>query len=80
MCVLTGDLCDLILVFFDPMGQALCKRTLNIVESLNETHGDRLRFYLSKADEAGGESDRQVYTAETHVVNWKQVSVSLGSP
>lgn len=54
-----GDLCDLILVFFDPMGQALCKRTLNIVESLNETHGDRLRFYLSKADEAGGESDRQ---------------------
>ncbi|KAM8825099.1 uncharacterized protein ACB058_021152 [Synchiropus picturatus] len=54
-----GDLCDLILVFFDPMGQALCKRTLNIVENLNESHGDRLRFYLSKADEAGGESDRQ---------------------
>ncbi|KAM9844311.1 uncharacterized protein ACBR49_013411 [Aulostomus maculatus] len=54
-----GDLCDLILVFFDPMGQALCKRTLNIVENLNEKHGDRLRFYLSKADEAGGESDRQ---------------------
>lgn len=42
------------------MGQALCKRTLNIVESLNEKHGERLRFYLSKADEAGGESDRQV--------------------
>ncbi|XP_054615570.1 uncharacterized protein si:ch211-11k18.4 [Dunckerocampus dactyliophorus] len=54
-----GDLCDLILVFFDPMGQALCKRTLNIVEALNDKHGDRLRFYLSKADEAGGESDRQ---------------------
>uniref|UniRef100_A0A8C6KBW4 Si:ch211-11k18.4 n=1 Tax=Nothobranchius furzeri TaxID=105023 RepID=A0A8C6KBW4_NOTFU len=54
-----GDLCDLILVFFDPMGQALCKRTLNIVESLNEKHSDRLRFFLSKADEAGGESDRQ---------------------
>uniref|UniRef100_A0A8C7WHR6 G domain-containing protein n=1 Tax=Oncorhynchus mykiss TaxID=8022 RepID=A0A8C7WHR6_ONCMY len=54
-----GELCDLILVFFDPMGQALCKRTLNIVEKLNEEHGDRLRLYLSKADEAGGESDRQ---------------------
>ncbi|XP_008328319.1 uncharacterized protein LOC103393217 [Cynoglossus semilaevis] len=54
-----GDLCDLILVFFDPMGQALCKRTLNIVECLNEKHGEKLRFYLSKADEAGGESDRQ---------------------
>lgn len=59
-----GDLCDLILVFFDPMGQALCKRTLNIVESLNEKHGDRLRFYLSKADEAGGESDRQVHPCQ----------------
>ncbi|KAM9745290.1 uncharacterized protein ACNS7B_009705 [Menidia menidia] len=54
-----GELCELILVFFDPMGQALCKRTLNIVEKLNEKQGDRLRFYLSKADEAGGESDRQ---------------------
>lgn len=63
LLLLSGDLCDLILVFFDPMGQALCKRTLNIVESLNEKHGDRLRFYLSKADEAGGESDRQVWTA-----------------
>ncbi|KAJ1125182.1 hypothetical protein NDU88_003618 [Pleurodeles waltl] len=54
-----GELCDLIFVFFDPMGQALCKRTLNIVERLNEHHGDKLRFYLSKADEAGTESDRQ---------------------
>lgn len=54
-----GKLCDLVLVFFDPMGQALCKRTLNIVEMLNECQGDKLRFYLSKADEAGSESDRQ---------------------
>lgn len=60
-----GELCDLILVFFDPMGQALCKRTLNIVEKLNEKQGDRLRFYLSKADEAGGESDRQVRCSYT---------------
>ncbi|XP_066974631.1 uncharacterized protein [Macrobrachium rosenbergii] len=54
-----GDLCDLIFVFFDPIGQALCKRTLNIVEQLNDTHSERIRFYLSKADEAGHESDRQ---------------------
>lgn len=54
-----GELCDLVLVFFDPMGQALCKRTLNIVENLNQGNGDKLRFYLSKADEAGSESDRQ---------------------
>lgn len=54
-----GDLSDLIFVFFDPIGQALCKRTLNIVEQLNDKHPDRMRFYLSKADEAGHESDRQ---------------------
>ena len=51
---------DLIFVFFDPIGQALCKRTLNIVERLSEKHADRMKFYLSKADEAGHESDRQV--------------------
>ena len=54
-----GDLADLIFVFFDPIGQALCKRTLNIVEELNHKHAERMRFYLSKADEAGHESDRQ---------------------
>lgn len=42
------------------MGQALCKRTLNIVEKLSEKCGDKLLFYLSKADEAGKETDRQV--------------------
>lgn len=55
-----GEQADLVFVFFDPMGQALCKRTLNIVESLSETSGDKLHFYLSKADEAGKETDRQV--------------------
>ena len=52
LCV-SGDLADLIFVFFDPIGQALCKRTLNLVERLNERHAERMRFYLSKADEAG---------------------------
>lgn len=56
----SGEQADLIFVFFDPMGQALCKRTLNIVEKLSEKCGDKLRFYLSKADEAGRETDRQV--------------------
>ena len=54
-----GDIADLIFVFFDPIGQALCKRTLNLVESLNEHHGNRIHFFLSKADEAGSDTDRQ---------------------
>jgi hypothetical protein len=31
-----AELCDIIFVFFDPIGQALCKRTLNIVEKIRE--------------------------------------------
>jgi len=54
-----AELCDMVFVFFDPIGQALCKRTLNIVESISSKHPERMRFYLSKADEAGHESDRQ---------------------
>lgn len=54
-----GDMADLVFVFFDPIGQALCKRTLDLVEKLSERRPDRVRFYLSKADEAGHEADRQ---------------------
>ncbi|XP_007903046.1 uncharacterized protein LOC103186048 isoform X1 [Callorhinchus milii] len=54
-----GEKVDLIYVFFEPMGQALCKRTLSVVEKLNHKHAERLRFYLSKADTAGNECDRQ---------------------
>jgi len=54
-----AELCDMVFVFFDPIGQALCKRTLNIVENISSKHPERMRFYLSKADEAGHESDRQ---------------------
>ena len=32
----------------------------NNSERLNEKHADRVRFFLSKADTAGHESDRQV--------------------
>lgn len=31
LVIYSGNLADLIFVFFDPIGQALCKRTLNIV-------------------------------------------------
>lgn len=54
-----GEVIDLIFVYFDPIGQALCKRTLNIVEKLNENHGNKIHFFLSKADEAGSDTDRQ---------------------
>jgi len=52
---------DLVFVFFDPMGQALCKRTLNILERMWASHSEKIRLYLAKADEAGSETDRQRY-------------------
>ncbi|KAG8235413.1 hypothetical protein J437_LFUL015869 [Ladona fulva] len=54
-----GSTADLIFVFFDPVGQALCKRTLNTVEALSDKHAEKMRFFLSKADEAGNDADRQ---------------------
>ena len=43
-----SDLADLVLVFFDPIGQALCKRTLDVVEALSEKNSEKIRFFLSK--------------------------------
>merc|ERR1711981_1295425 len=55
-----ANIVDLVFVFFDPIGQALCKRTLDICEAMAEAgHREKMRFYLSKADEAGHEADRQ---------------------
>ena len=50
---------DLILVLFDPIGQALCKRTMEVVERLSGTHYERMRFFVSKADQVESEVDRQ---------------------
>lgn len=54
----SGDHVDLIFVLFDPIGQALCKRTLTLVEQLNKTNPEKMHYYLAKADEAGTDRDR----------------------
>lgn len=46
-----ADYCDLIFVFFDPHGQALCNRTMNVLDMLKEKHSNKLKFYLTKIDE-----------------------------
>ncbi|KAJ3224134.1 hypothetical protein HK099_000184 [Clydaea vesicula] len=51
--------CDLIFTFFDPIGQALCQRTMHIVESLSKKYPSKLHFYLSKSDQVPDETDRQ---------------------
>jgi GTPase Era involved in 16S rRNA processing len=50
---------DLIYIFFDPIGQALCDRTMNVIERLNQEHAEKLKYFLSKADTVPNERDRQ---------------------
>ncbi len=38
-----AEYADLIFVFLDPMGQALCSRTMKVVKALNEKHYDKMR-------------------------------------
>ena len=45
-----SELVDLVLVFFDPIGQALCKRTLDVVEQISLKSSNKLRFFLSKVN------------------------------
>jgi hypothetical protein len=50
---------DLIYIFFDPIGQALCDRTMKVIEMLQKEHADKIRYFLSKADTVPDEMDRQ---------------------
>eukprot|EP00035_Acanthoeca_spectabilis_P025087 m.456740 g.456740 ORF g.456740 m.456740 type:complete len:462 (-) comp21121_c0_seq1:125-1510(-) len=57
-----GRMADVTLVFFDPIGQALRKHTIDVVEKMcSDPLSDfrKMHFYLSKADEAGSDRDRQ---------------------
>lgn len=49
---------DLFLVFFDPIGQALGRRVLSVVEQLTETCPDKVRFCLTKVDQIRTEEER----------------------
>uniref|UniRef100_A0A1B6MD35 Dynamin N-terminal domain-containing protein n=2 Tax=Graphocephala atropunctata TaxID=36148 RepID=A0A1B6MD35_9HEMI len=54
-----GGVADLIFVFFDPIGLALCKRTMLVIEKINSLYPEKLRFYLSKSDEIRRQTDKQ---------------------
>ncbi|KAJ1553476.1 hypothetical protein HK405_007799, partial [Cladochytrium tenue] len=73
---------DLIFSFFDPIGQALCARTMRIVERLCDAHGHKMHFFLSKADTVPDETDRQrvlVQIAQnlTHRIKDRQFSLNI---
>lgn len=46
-----ADHVDLVLVFLDPIGQALVSRTMNVVRRLhNAGHGPKTMFFMTKMD------------------------------
>jgi len=47
-----AEFADLVFVFLDPMGQALCSRTMSVVRALNYNgkYSDKISYYLTKAD------------------------------
>ena len=51
--------CDLVLVFLDPIGQALCARTNSLIERLvNDSETPEVQFFMTKGDMFTSESDR----------------------
>eukprot|EP00696_Hemimastix_kukwesjijk_P008695 gnl/Hemi2/20995_TR6963_c0_g1_i1.p1 gnl/Hemi2/20995_TR6963_c0_g1~~gnl/Hemi2/20995_TR6963_c0_g1_i1.p1 ORF type:complete len:469 (+),score=129.52 gnl/Hemi2/20995_TR6963_c0_g1_i1:69-1475(+) len=51
--------CDMVLIFLDPHQKALCQRTMNIVEILNKAIPEKMKFYMTRADEMPDGIDRQ---------------------
>lgn len=57
---------DMILVFMDPVGQALCTRTMNVVRALDQAKfGDKIKYYISKADQVPNSQDLHKVIAQT---------------
>ncbi|XP_028968884.1 uncharacterized protein LOC100907919 [Galendromus occidentalis] len=52
-----AEMADLIFVFFDPHGQALCQKTLFHLERLCLTHPTKLTLFMTKCDTVNGEHD-----------------------
>ncbi|XP_022696578.1 uncharacterized protein LOC111264729 isoform X2 [Varroa jacobsoni] len=49
---------DLIFVFIDPQGQALCQRTITHIERFCRNHAQKLSLWLTKCDLVEDEADR----------------------
>eukprot|EP00455_Lapot_gusevi_P000627 TRINITY_DN10290_c0_g1_i11.p1 TRINITY_DN10290_c0_g1~~TRINITY_DN10290_c0_g1_i11.p1 ORF type:complete len:486 (-),score=142.36 TRINITY_DN10290_c0_g1_i11:101-1486(-) len=49
---------DLVFVFFDPHGQALCQRTKTVVQAIAKNHKAKLHYFLTMVDKFHSESER----------------------
>uniref|UniRef100_A0A0G4H7A7 G domain-containing protein n=1 Tax=Chromera velia CCMP2878 TaxID=1169474 RepID=A0A0G4H7A7_9ALVE len=76
-----GDLAehvDIVLFLFDPIGQALGRRTLSLVDALFKKHPDKIRFCLSKCDAIPSEEERIKVICQTTQSLTSKISVRHG--
>ena len=71
---------DLVLVFLDPIGQALCLKTMEMIEYLSKTHYSKLRICLSKIDQIEDEMqyntlNMQIYSAISSLTEQIKIEV-----
>lgn len=70
---------DLVLVFLDPMGQALCSRTMAVVEALNkQSYAKKTHYFLTKADTVTSRSDLNRVIVQITQALSRHVSASHG--
>ena len=74
---------DAILVFLDPVGQALCTKTMNMIEYLYQNHKRKTSICLSKIDQVDPDDfnklSMQVYSAiiaRTHDIHLDVIPIS----
>lgn len=80
-----SEFVDLILVFLDPVGQALCMKTMEMIEFLNSKYSRKLKICLSKVDQIENEEDfaklnLQIYSeisARTQAMNIEIIPFSI---
>ena len=75
---------DLTLVFLDPIGQALCTKTLDMIEYLSKTHSSKTLICLTKIDQINPEDfnklGMQIYSSivsRTHEIHLDIMPISI---
>ena len=57
---------DLVLVLLDPIGQALCTKTMDMIEFLSRKYPQKVKVCLSKADQIDNEEDFHKLSIQIH--------------
>jgi len=63
---------DLVLCFLDPRGQALCERMMVVLTKMYQRFPEKVKLFMSRADEVATERDRNKCSVQTVAVYMKE--------